>query len=372
VILELIVPCAGGLEPLVRAELEALGARDPVELAGAVRAGGTWETVWRANLGLRCGRRVLVGLADWDAWNAATLRDGLIERLRADPGLRDLLRPDRSIALHGSVSASRLADGRAVAGIVRGAILAAQSSATGTESRVLPAGADVPLRVRVHRDVATLLLDTSGWPLDQRGARERADAPRATVCAALFAAAEWDGDGPLLDPFAGDGRVLEEALAACEGSAPGARRERWPFQQLRSFDPSRFRALPPPAPVAPGVALHPGDPNQRVVQALRSWATALDVADRARCRHTHLSQLTAPAVHGLLVSAPPADLPQERWEQLGEALKHRFPGWTAALLCQGGGEKRLGLRPRRTVKVRDGGMDGTIVVLDLWAGRKRG
>ncbi|MCO4773387.1 MAG: hypothetical protein KDA24_25365 [Deltaproteobacteria bacterium] len=371
--LEIIVPCARGLEALVREEIEALGGERCSAQPGAVRGAGTWETVWRANLFLRCGRRVLVGLADWPAWNGASLGDGLVDLLRSDPGLRQILSPDRSVSVHGSASASRLEDGRAIADIVGEALRGEQRRRAGRESAPSSDAADLPLRVRVHGDHATLLLDTSGRPLDARGtAAEGPGHPRATVCAALFAAASWDGTGALCDPFAGDGRVLEEALAACEGWAPGRRRRRWPFEALSSWDPDAFAGLGAPAPHAPGVSLYGGDPDQRSVRALRGWGDALGVGRRLRSRHTQLTHLGAPEDRGLVVTAPPAGGTSEDWSALGEVLKHRFVGWTAAVLCVDGGERHLGLRPRRSLKVRDGDLEGTIVVLDLWAGRLHG
>lgn len=369
--LDLLVSCARGVEGLVENELDALGAEQCEQSPGVVRCAGTWETVWRANLALRCGRRVLVGLADWDAFDGESLRAGFLRRIGNDVGLQDLLRPDRSIAVHGTTSSSRLKDGRAVAGIVRSALHEFQKRCGNAQSSVAPNEPDLPLRIRVHRDRATLLLDTSGRPLDARGSDgERRGLPRATVCAALMAAACWDGQGALLDPYADDGRVLEEAVAVAEGWSPGARRARWPFQGLSSFDRAAFSRLERPTPAAPGVMVHAGDPSQPRVRALRGWATDLGIEKRCRSRHTHISQLSAPEATGLMISAPPPDLDAEGWAQVGEALKHRFPGWTAALLCQGGGEKHLGLRPRRALRVRDGQLDGTIVVLDLWAGRR--
>jgi len=369
--LELLVSCARGVEGLVVGELVALGAERCEEGRGVVRCAGTWETVWRANLSLRCGRRVLVGLADWDAFDMESLREGLVRHVGRDAGLQDLLRPDRSIAIHATTSSSRLKDGRAVAGAARTALRAVQQRRTSAQSPIASHDPDLPLRVRVHRDRATLLLDTSGRPLDARGdGGERRDSPRATICAALTVAAGWDGEGELLDPYADDGRVMEEAVAVAEGWAPGGERTRWPFQALRSFDRRAFDRLETPRPAMPGVMVHVGDPSQSRVRALRTWAAELGIEKRCRSRHTHLSQLTAPQARGLLVSAPPSDLSGERWAQLGEALKHRFPGWTAALLCQGGGEKHLGLRPRVALRVRDGRLDATIVVLDLWAGRR--
>lgn len=372
--LDLAVPCARGLEPLVVAELEALGAERCVIEAGAVRAAGTWETVWRANLGLRLGRRVLVSLLDWAAPTAAALEDGLIDGVSRDPGLRELLSPDRTVAVHGASSRSRLNDPRAIGGMVREALRRAQRGWAGRSSPVAPRGPDLPLRVRVFKDVATLLIDTSGAALDARGGMdERRGSPRATVCAALFAAAEWDGEGGVCDPFAGDGRVLEEAVAACEGWMPGRSRHVWPFERLNSFDPERFAELRDGAldPVAPGCMLWAGDPNQRYVRDLRGWARGLGVDGRMRSRHTDPLHLAAPADRGLLVTAPPPGASPAQWGALGEALKHRFPNWTAVLLCREGWERHLGLRPRRKLVVRDGDLRGVIVVLDLWVGRRR-
>ena len=363
--LEIIVPCARGLEGLVRAELESLGVERCQEQPGAVRGAGSWPEVRRVNRWSRCGRRVLVGLADWPAVDAAMLAGGLRDVVRRDPGIREVLAPERSLSVHASASRSRLRDGRAIAGIVREAIGEAQEVAFGRRAAVEPHGADLPLRVRIHKDLATLLLDTSGWPLDGRRGPEEPGEPRRTVCAALLAASGWDGVGDVVDPFAGDGRVLEEVADALAERPPG-RRELWPWQGLAGEGEVATGGAPRGA-LPDGLTLHAGSVDQREVRTLRSWAQQEGLPVRAR--HTHLDQLAAPSEAGLVISAP-GSLSPKRWGQLGTALKHRFPGWRAALLCPGDAWKTLALKPSRTLRVKDGELDATIVALELWAGRK--
>lgn len=135
--------------------------------------------------------------------------------------------------------------------------------------------------------------------------------------------------------------------------------------EVREFDPARFQVRTASLYEFSTETLHKLTPF--CVGALRSWAQQEGLPVRAR--HTHLDQLAAPGEAGLVISAP-GSLSPKRWGQLGTALKHRFPGWRAALLCPGDAWKTLALKPKRTLRVKDGELEATIVVLELWAGRK--
>ena len=78
----------------------------------------------------------------------------------------------------------------------------------------------------IFKDVATLMIDTSGTPLHKRGYRTEAGAAplRETLAAAMVLTSRLREDTLLWDPFCGSGTIAIEAAMIMSGIAPGASR----------------------------------------------------------------------------------------------------------------------------------------------------
>ena len=175
--LRLVATCGLGLEGLLSSELRELGVPDRRKGRGAVTFRGNWEDCWRANYRLRTANRVLVELAAWGAPDDDRLAEGarafLLRNRGAAPGIegRTLFLPDRTFALHASVSRSRIRDVRWASLRVKDGLVDAQRELFGRRASIARKNPDLPLRLRIDQDRATLLLDSSGDPLDRRGYR---------------------------------------------------------------------------------------------------------------------------------------------------------------------------------------------------------
>ncbi|HEX2163571.1 MAG TPA: THUMP domain-containing protein [Thermoanaerobaculia bacterium] len=384
--LRLVATCALGLEDLLAAELAALGVAAPETTRGAVAFSGDWTSVLRANWRLRTANRLLVELASWEAPDDDALAAGaerIVAGRREWDGLAaaDLFHPRRSFAVHATSSASALRDSRWIALRVKDGLVDAQRRRFGERASVERRDPDLRLRVWLHRDRATLLLDTSGESLDHRGYRlERTAAPlREQLAAACVLAAGWDGAGPVVDPMCGSGTLLAEAGAVALGLAPGRGRAGWGFERLfgRGAPPGLDRAAwdevrrePIPAP-GPDVVLHGVDRSPDAIAAAAGNLGRAGLGDRARLEVGDAFAWEPPPGPGLLLVNPPhggrlaADA--EQWPRLGDLLKRRYAGWTAVVLA-GGPDlgKHVGLRPRRRLPVRNGPLDARILVFDLY------
>ena len=231
----------------------------------------------------------------------------------------------------------------------------------------------LPLRLRLSGDEATLLLDSSGEPLDRRGYRvvSRGAPVREQLAAAAVLASGWDGSGPVVDPMCGTGTLLAEAAAVALGLPPGRLRESWAFTRFPGFEPRRFAAIrraPLPRPRPHSCTATIGSP--------RRSAAAANLARAGLRERTQLSTgdafaFTPPSGPGLVLVNPPygerlAEEPTQ-WRRLGDLLKQRFRGWKAAVLAGDAGlGKHLGLRPRRRLPVRNGPLPMRILLLDLY------
>ena len=379
--LTLVATCALGLEELLEGELRALGVDGVVRHRGAVGLSGDWSTVWRCNWRLRTANRVLVRLGEWDGADGEALAAGARRLLRSETlswgGLasRELFHPDRTLSLRATSSASKVRDVRWVGLTVKDGLVDGQRAVYGRRSSVDRHSPDLPLRVLLRRDRATLLLDTSGNSLDRRGYRaETAGAPvRETLAAACVLASGWDGLGPVVDPMCGSGTLLIEAAWYALGRSPGALRAGWAFQRLPNFDPGRFRAIrkePIPVP-GPEVGLVGVDPSSEALAAARKNLLRADLQERVTLRRGDGFQLRAPAERGLIVVNPPYGERQarspEQWKRLGDLFKQQFSGWKAVVLAGGSDRgKHIGLRPSFRLPVRNGPLDARILGFDLY------
>ncbi|HSM15239.1 MAG TPA: hypothetical protein VLA66_14310 [Thermoanaerobaculia bacterium] len=293
-----------------------------------------------------------------------------------EPGaLAGLLHPSRTFAIAATASRSKLRDTRWIALKVKDAIADAQRARWGRRASVERRDPDLALRLRLHSDRATLLIDTSGEPLDHRGYRvETTEAPlREQLAAAAILASGWDGAGPVVDLFCGSGTLLAEAGALALGLAPNRLRARWGFERLPGWDPAildavRAEALPAPGP---GVTLHGVDLDPRALAAARRNLSAAGLAQRAVLHEGDGLAFDPPEGPGLVVANPPwgerLEEGTELWRRLGDRLKQSYRGWRAVIVAGGPDRgKHLGLRPARRIPVRSGPLEARLLVLELW------
>ncbi len=233
---------------------------------------------------------------------------------------------------------------------------------------------DLPLRLRLHRDRATLLLDTSGEPLDRRGYRAvSAAAPvREQLAAACVLASGWDGRGPVVDPMCGSGTLLVEAAWFALGWPPGRLRRHWAFERFPGYDPRVFTEIleEPVFALGSGVQLYGNDLSAEALDAARANLEQANLLDRASLNRGEAAAFQPPPGPGLVVVNPPhgerLETDAERWRALGDLLKQRYKGWKAAVLTGEDRGKQIGLRPRRRIPVMNGPAEGRILVFDLF------
>ncbi|MEX2527874.1 MAG: FAD-linked oxidase C-terminal domain-containing protein [Gemmatimonadota bacterium] len=212
----LLAQCPLGLEEYLLQELQAL-AIQATPLEGGAEWEGGWFDIMRANLHLRVASRVLVEVGQFPARALGELE----RKAGALPWEMVHALSGAGVRFRVSASRSRLYHEKAI------------------EERLRRAGGELPvpdpelpeeetplLVARMHRDLFTLRLDTSGAHLHRRGYRLHVgEAPlRETLASALLMARGTDAGGEggsLLDPFCGSGTLaVEEALRA-RGIPPG-------------------------------------------------------------------------------------------------------------------------------------------------------
>jgi putative N6-adenine-specific DNA methylase len=381
--LGLVATCVLGLEEILEGELRALGVRDLERQRGAVAFSGDWRDIWRANWRLRTANRVLVELASWEAKDGPEIAAGARALVSGKPGPRlsrggldaaALFHPDRTFAIQATSTASEVRDTRWAAMSLKDGLVDGQRDRWGRRSDVDREDPDLHLRLRLHRDRATLLLDTSGEPLDRRGYRAvTAAAPvREQLAAACVLASGWDGRGPVVDPMCGSGTLLIEAAWFALGWAPGRLRRHWAFEWLPDYDPEAFTALLQEPLLVPGpeVRVYGNDLSAEALDAARTNLEQANLLDRATLARGEAAAFEPPPGPGLVAINPPhgerLETDAGRWRALGDLFKARYKGWKAVVLTGEDRGKEIGLRPRRRIPVMNGPSEGRILVFDLY------
>lgn len=219
--LQLVATCLFGLEKLLGEELDALGMKRTETMDGRVFFEGDEADVVRANLHLRCAEHVFVLLGRFPATGFSELFDGV----KALPwenwiGKHDLF------PVKGHAIKSKLFSVPDCQSIVKKAVVERLSATYGVKW-FTETGIKYQIEFFIFKDVAHLMIDTSGVPLHKRGYRPAAGpAPlRETLAAALALTSRPREDVLFWDPMCGSGTIAIEAALILANKAPGLTRD---------------------------------------------------------------------------------------------------------------------------------------------------
>lgn len=229
--LELVATCLFGLEKLLGEEIDALGLRRLDTMDGRVTFEGTLADIPRANIALRCAEHVFIKLAAFPATSFAELFDG-VRAIEWENWIGKL----DAFPVKGHAIKSKLYSVPDCQSIVKKAIVERMSAHYGVKW-FAESETKYQIEFFIFKDIATLMIDTSGIPLHKRGYRpEAGPAPlRETLAAALALTARPREDILFWDPMCGSGTIAIEAAMILSNRAPGLG---------RSFAGEAFAALP--------------------------------------------------------------------------------------------------------------------------------
>ena len=305
----LFLPCAGGVEALLAAEVAALLGCAAEAGAGGVFVEGDERAAMRLNLESRLATRVLWPLIDGPYRDEHDLY-ALARRVEWPRWIT----PEQTLKVDASARRSPLASLNFAALRVKDAVCDTLREACGARPSVDTRQPDLPIALFAGEREAALYADLSGAPLFKRGWREdRGEAPlKETLAAAMLAAAGWQGrdeDGALLDPCCGAGTIAIEAAQVACGVAPGLGRA-FAFERLAPFRPLRpawqeMRQAARARVHAPRVPVFAGDVSFRMTDFAARNAARAGVAQAIEFKTADALQRPAPAAAGTIVMNPP-------------------------------------------------------------------
>ncbi|MCI8387254.1 MAG: class I SAM-dependent RNA methyltransferase [Clostridiales bacterium] len=218
---EYVATCLFGLESLLGDEITALGYEKVETIDGRVTFRGDLAAIARCNINLRFAERLFIKMGSFKAETFAELFDGV----NALPW-ENWIAQDDAFPVKGHSIKSALTSIPDCQSIVKKAIvnrLSAEYDITWFKEE----GVKYQVEFFILRNVATLMIDTSGVALHKRGYRPVAGvAPlRETLAAAMVKISRPRDEVLLWDPFCGSGTIAIEAAMMMTNTAPGLGRE---------------------------------------------------------------------------------------------------------------------------------------------------
>ncbi|HUS23937.1 MAG TPA: bifunctional 23S rRNA (guanine(2069)-N(7))-methyltransferase RlmK/23S rRNA (guanine(2445)-N(2))-methyltransferase RlmL [Candidatus Binatia bacterium] len=372
-----------GVEPLLAAELAALGAQAVKETGGGVSFAGDNALACRVCLWSRLASRVLLPLHRF----ALTGTDSIYEAGRT---LRwpEIFALERTFAIE-VAGRSRHVTHTQFAGLrLKDAIADGFRDATGARPDVDLRDPDVRLHLHLDGDAGTISFDLSGEALHRRGWRKSGvEAPlKENLAAAILVRAGWPqraaAGEALLDPMCGSGTLPIEAALMAADVAPGLTRARFGFEAWSGHDAALWRSIREEAearaeaglarPLGPIVG---GDAETSALRASHENARRAGVSGLVRFEKGDVAAARPPAARGVLVANPPYGERMGEENELvklyslfGATLKQHFGGWHALVFtARADLAPRLGLRAEKMWSLYNGALPCKLLAFDVAA-----
>lgn len=304
---KLIATAAAGLEAVVGREIRNLGIECLVE-NGRVRFDGTVETIIETNLWLRAADRIKIVVGSFPAKTFEELFQGVFA-LDWENYLP--LGAKFPIAKAKCVK-SKLHNEPSVQAISKKAVVKKLQKRYARPEGVplIENGAEFKIEVSILKDVATVLIDTTGSSLFKRGYRtEKGGAPiKENMAAAILLLSNWYPDKPLIDPTCGSGTFCIEAAMIGMNMAPGLHRhfafEEWNWVDSDLVGRVRARAL---GQIKQDIQFDilGTDIDARMVEIAKRNAEEAGVSEQIVFKQMRLQDLHTDKINGVIVSNPP-------------------------------------------------------------------
>lgn len=385
---------ASGFEEIAETELKSLGATHIIPAFRGLHFEASHEVLYRINYTSRLIVRVLAPLVTFDCHS-----DNYLYQTALKQDWSQFMTVRDTFAIHAVTSNTpSLTHSQYAALKVKDAICDFFRKKDGERPSVDIQNPDLGIHLFVRNNRATLSIDVSGGSLHRRGYRTvSVEAPmQETLGAAIIRLSSWDGERPLIDPMCGSGTLLcEAAMSYCRIPAGYLRKNRWGFERLPDFDSKVWKKVKEDAdsnmrPLPAGL-LFGSDISRDAVRATRTNLEELFGATGAPCTLNAPGGRVPPVAlecknvfdyptlkNADIVVNPPygvrlgdRESAEKLMKDFGDFLKQRCTGCTAYVYA---GDrqllKKVGLKPQWKKELNNGGLEGILGKIDLYASEK--
>ncbi len=202
--------------------------------------------------------------------------------------------------------------------------------------------AEITIMARIHRDICTISVDTSGESLYKRGYKESVNkAPMRENMAALFLQqCGYKGTEPVFDPMCGSGTFVIEAAEIAARLNPGRARH-FAFEKFLNFDLAAWEKMRRvERQTSSDFRFYGSDRDAGAVRMSGENAERAGVAKFTEFKQRTISDIVPPTTSpGLVIINPPYGTRigdkkklMPLYQTLGEVLRARFSRWRVGII----------------------------------------
>ena len=365
---------AGSMEDLGALELKEFGAKEITPVYRGVHFKTDISHIYRINFQSKFISRILAPLITFDCHSTKYLYS-TASNIEWDK----LLNNNKTFAIYSNVSNSKITHSRDATLVLKDAIADYFTKKYNARPDINTDSPDVVFNLFIHKNRATISLDTSGDPLHKRGYRQsKGSAPmQETLAAAIVKLSGWNGKIPLYDPMCGSGTLLCEALMNYCRIPSGFKRKRFGFENLPEFDESEWKKIKENSTKhireLPKKFIFGSDMSYFAIEDSKLNFIMLPSAENIDLKQTDFMSL--PEIHdATIICNPPYGIrlgtkesTTELYKNLGDFLKQKCKGCTAYIYV---GDKELipaiGLKPSFKRPLKNGNLDGRLLKIEIY------
>jgi putative N6-adenine-specific DNA methylase len=374
---EIVAKTTFGLEDILYAELERMGAGDIKKLNRAVSYRGDLELLYRSNYCLRTALRILRPVFTAQVSNENELYDAIRKVYWTD-----WLDKKGTLAVDATVKSGYFTHSQYVAQKVKDAVVDQFRERFGMRPSVDLENPDLRINIHIAEKRLTVSLDSSGESLHKRGYRvSQGMANLSEVLAAgMIMHTGWKGDSCFIDPMCGSGTLPIEAAMIANNIPAGYYRRGFGFQHWPDFREeiyNKVRKQYTPS-VNPSVILYGMDKNSQAVRSARMNVRSAKLSDNIKITVCDIENAVKPVDHGLIIINPPYGerLVQDDlnllYKKIGDALKRNFAGYDAWILSSNADAlKNIGLHHDKRITLYNGQLECKFHHYSLFSGSRK-
>ena len=304
---DLIATAAAGLEAVVGREIRNLGIDCQVE-NGRVRFEGDVQTIIQTNLWLRSADRIKIIVGTFPAKTFEELFQGVFAldwENYLPLGAKFPISKAKCVK-------SKLHNEPSVQAISKKAVVKKLQKHYARPEGVplMESGPEFKIEVSILKDLATVMIDTTGTSLFKRGYRtDKGGAPiKENMAAAILLLSNWYPDKPLVDPTCGSGTFCIEAALIGKNIAPGLYRS-FAFEEWNWIDRAQIQKAKADArmQIKQDIQLDiaGSDLDARMIDIAKKNAEEAGVSDCICFKQMRLQDLHTNKINGVIISNPP-------------------------------------------------------------------
>ena len=378
--------CPGGLDEVLKSEIEALGAKVLDVYSGGVEFEGNLEMAYRACLALRAASRVLLLIKDVKNIHQP---GELYEAVRSVEWMK-IFSTKNTFAVYFTETHNKSQKNNINLQFwalkAKDAIADYFNDLFGERPSVDRQAPDISIKLHLHNHILKIYLDLSGRSLHERGYRTQTlDAPiKENLAAGLLLLSGWAQKAKekttFLDPFCGSGTLLIEAAMIATNTPPSLFRTEFGFSAWKDHVPSIFEKVrnnliskidknPDKLPIMLG-----SDQSPEAIKVTQQNLKNCNLDDVVKLQVLPF-EFTKPATpKGLIVTNPPygvrmneVESLKSTYQKLGSTLKHEYKGWRCGVITSEDSLfHAIALKPSKKWKLHNGSLESEFRIFDMF------